>query len=633
MRKTLSLLLALLLLLGTAAQALETEPAGEPMELPEYLDAYKTRKFLADGEGVTLKVAAVYNESTGGDMTNSWIAAYIKKHTGITLEFDMIPASAVSERRSLMFVGDELPDILFALNFSTALMVRYGDLEGQLLDFSPYINEETMPALSFWFEQYPEYKALCTSQTGAIYGLPRLFNYVDTNQTNSIGFLDTAWMTANGYEMPKTLDELNTLLYAFKAQKPNSAPLGGSEGDYDPRHLILNAYGFLTTGKTNQTGVNAAMRNGEVVIPVMEDVYYDYLQTMRQYYADGIINEDFFTMAKEKVTAQFAAGDVLFMSERPSYFVGAEAEETNYAAISPLTSAQHEKAEWASNSSVVVGGIAVSADTEHAELICKLLDWFYTDEGSIYMWEGPVAGEDTLGLVSGLVWSEEEQKFLNPDQLSVEDGGTGRYADVTAKFRGFQTNCFNNLRFGSRMGPMAYTYDKRSGNLQTMLSVAGMEIIFMENGTPIYVSTLENVGPYTVNGYPSILWLSDADATRASELASAISTYVSSEVAKFIVGTRELNETEWAAFQADLKRLNVDAYKQIYVDAYATYQDALNDSMDTSEAPKGASGLTTKDYIRDPSLFTPLWAAERTVRPDMLDWAEKKTALMTPMGA
>ena len=72
-------------------------------------------------------------------------------------------------------------------------------------------------------------------------------------------------------------------------------------------------------------------------------------------------------------------------------------------------------------SGVVVGssGISASAKTEHPELIAKIVDYMYTDMGSMLYNNGPMQGtEECLGVVDG--WYLDEQG--NFCTKKVDDG-------------------------------------------------------------------------------------------------------------------------------------------------------------------------------------------------------------------
>jgi len=75
--------------------------------------------------------------------------------------------------------------------------------------------------------------------------------------------------------------------------------------------------------------------------------------------------------------------------------------------------------------------------------------------------------------------------------------------------------------------------------------------------------------------FPTIVWLNDDDQMDIDDIKDALNNYIKTEVAKFIVGQRPLNETEWADFQANLKKLGIDTMVRIYTGVYEGYINAL----------------------------------------------------------
>ncbi|MBE5786358.1 MAG: extracellular solute-binding protein [Clostridiales bacterium] len=580
MKKLVSLLLLVCLVL-TAVPTLAEDLV--PAELPEYLDVYYEggQKFNVKDQNITLKIAAVYNETNGRDMNDAWITRYIKKHTGITLEWTMIPASAAAEQLTLLMLNqDDMPDIFWGFNMNTATMLKYGDLEGQLLDLTPYINEKTMPALNYIFSIYPEKKASITTPSGAIYCMPRLMSA--SLQTLNQGYLWEGWLKENGLEMPKTLDELTAVLYAFKEANPDSTPLGGAESYLDPRSYILNAFGFVNQAKGNSVGNSPAISDGKVVIPVMEDKYYDFLKLMNQYYADGIINEEFFTMSQDAVKAQFAAGETLYTGDRATYFMtGTEHPELEgvgnyvpYHSVYPLTSKWNETPAIQGPNPITVGNLCVSTSCKYPEIACALFDWVYTDEGGIYIHSSAMAGEDTLGMYEGWSWNEEKQSFFDPDTATVENGGNGRWSAFYAK-NGAVANPTANLRFGNRMGPLEYIHLAANTSINAQYVLCDMPVVVPEETTWDYLTNYAANEDHVVTGFPTIVWLNDDDQMDIDDIKDALNNYIKTEVAKFIVGQRPLNETEWADFQANLKKLGIDTMVRIYTGVYEGYINAL----------------------------------------------------------
>ncbi len=63
-----------------------------------------------------------------------------------------------------------LTDFVFTADFTDSNLLRYAD-QGVILNLEDYIDNN-MPNLQKVFEQYPEYRTMCTDSDGHIWALP-----------------------------------------------------------------------------------------------------------------------------------------------------------------------------------------------------------------------------------------------------------------------------------------------------------------------------------------------------------------------------------------------------------------------------------------------------------------------------
>ena len=67
--------------------------------------------------------------------------------------------------------------------------------------------------------------------------------------------------------------------------------------------------------------------------------------------------------------------------------------------------------------------------------------------------------------------------------------------------------------------------------------------------------------------------MSEDDALYTSEILSVLKNHIDSETAKFVTGIRPLSELD--AFMAELKGMGIEAYINIYKEAYAPFMDTI----------------------------------------------------------
>lgn len=555
MKKLVCLLLACLLLLGSTALA-----------------EYNTLQWplVKEGEKASISVVVLRNDANQTiDVNEKWFWKYLEKYSGIDFEITEILQSAKDEKMNLMFAMAELPDILMGLNLTTEQLVTYGVVDKMLLDMSPYITEDIMPNLSAWMEAYPISRSYVTTPDGAIYSLPCYSVVEYTVGNGSAVAVNKEAVEAIGKQLPRTLDELNDVLYALKAAYPDSTPLAGGKAASDPRGYILNAMGYLLKGGDGSgDGWGIAIKNGEPVIPAYTPDFKEFLKQLNQYYNDGIIREDFFTADNTSVNAQMQEHKNFVFTGYPYTALPEYADFSQWCAAYPLTSALNETAQWQAPNPFLVGGVAVSAKAKSPELICRFLDFFYSDMGMMSLWEGPMNGsEEAMGLTGG--WHFKEGA-VNRSFVDVENG---LYATGTAYV--YNVSGGMPLSFGNRSHSLGREKEGLYVVGNVLASLWGLkvdnEIVWdMNSGDANYRSTYQtNLEPYETAGFPAITYFTEEETLAMNDLAVILQPYIETEVAKFIAGKRSLDEFD--AFQNELKGMGAGDYLAYYQKAYENY--------------------------------------------------------------
>ena len=597
MKRILSVLLASVMLLSLMGAALADkdytvwEPAWDlsKVETMSY-KYYEPNWPIANGD-ITLTVANSVDSSVYRDQDDTWFWPWAEQASGLEFEVRPITGEALNEQKNLMFAGDDLPDVLIGMQLSTGELMRYGVQEGQLLDLTPYINEETMPWLTKWFESYPIMKALSTAPDGKIYTLPYVkvnSDYYGSQLTQKYNMewlkevypdlpdLPTteeeyyAWAEATKDVLPHTLDEFTALMYKFKELHPDSTPYGGVQKSNDMLHWLLNAFGYL---QSNMYGWKVTLRNGEVVIPAIDDTFFEYLKLVHQYYEDGIIAKDYFTADALVATAQvtdnkIAVGSGLSYSNLPL-----PEDYHKFDALYPLTSQWSETAQVQESNGYGVGGCVLSAKCANPEEALKFLDFFYSDLGIYYLWEMAIYGsEDTMGKMIGFYYEDGAKRF--PDVLN------GTFENSLAFVRGIGIGQAG--AFGNRSHSIEHP-DKYTTMMETLQHVEGVPddqinrkaLAYDHGDNYARICSRERVLPYVVDAYPYIVYYSEEEQETIDEITLMLNDYVESSVAKFITGATELTEENFKAFVDECKVYGAEELLEIYKEGYANYLASL----------------------------------------------------------
>ena len=557
-------LLSVLLVLVFAIAGMTAVAEGPGIDYHDYSQF----PLVTDGS-VTIRVAVIRDDATGIDADQMWFWKWLEQATGIHFEIEQILRSVRDEKLSLMFASGELPDLIYGMRLTTDELVRYGQGEGLLMPLNEFINEDVMPYACAWFEAYPKALAYATAPDGNVYTLPWIYMVDRLVGESDRVFMNETWARELGFEeVPETLDDFTAMLYAMKEDRPDSIPLGGGMEERNPMFYIMNAMGYVS--EAYGYGTDIALRNGEAVIPVGDETFKEVLALMHQFYADGIIAEDFFTLDGTKLSASMNDGQLGVYPFVPFVVNSDPAFWQNWCSVKPLTSAYNDVQQWKKYDSFSIGQWAVSADSQYGELLARLADFYFSDIGTIYAWYGPMNGtDDCLGMTEGWVinpetngreWPEitagkyaSTSDYMNQVGCSVNGGGIGNHSHT----------------IGTSDIPLDYDLD----NIMRYLYGAPIEperIYDLDDPDPAFrYSMLHNISPYEVDGFPSVIYY-DEDTTYAmNDLKTVLDTYMKTEIAKFIIGERSLDEFD--AFVSELEDIGLREYEGYYQAAYADY--------------------------------------------------------------
>ncbi len=552
MKKTLSLVLVLLMVAGCAFAA------------PDYLNLDGELPIVKEGQTVSLTLTSLQADAYPSEPESIWLWEYMRQAMNLDLTVEHVLASAKGERLSLMMVSGDLPDILIGFGLNTTELVRYGQVEGQLLDIAPYINEELTPNMMKAFAMYPEAIPAMTAPDGGVYTVVAIVEDVDHGPRH---FINTAWLAENGLEMPATLDDYTAMLRAYKEANADAVPLNGSVNGNDPRAFLLTAFGYVTTANN---GMSAALKGGEVVIPAADATYEEFLKLMKDYYDEGLISQDFFTLEGTAVNAEMAEGKAIASSTGAPYLQLPEFDDYDkWDHITPLTSAFNDAPIYVKGSSVNVGGMVFSSATKYPEALVRIADFFFGNKGGIYKWGGPISGtDDCLGMVGGATFTDD-----GSGAYSFDDVTSGKYPSTYAAICSTIAPWGGSETFGYRKD--IDSSDPTHGSIWVSQSLAGVTTVgkvYREDyGDDNWRLSREKYAlPYLTGAFPYINYFTEDESVRMNELITLIRPHVETETAKFITGVRPLDQFD--LYLDELKDLGVDELLAFYQAAYEAYQ-------------------------------------------------------------
>lgn len=548
------------------ASTQQTEQVSNGKDL-SWLNSSQTLPLVKEGTEKTLTVYVGMPDGSP-EPEDTWFYQFVEEAMNINLEVTKFTSANKAEFISLAFVSGELPDLIIAGGFSAPDLVKYGAIEGQLMDMAPYLNETYMPNLTAIYEANPEYKTAIQDSEEHIWS----FGFISDGA--NYGMISRAYMNYSYLEelnlkIPETLDEFLDAMRAIKAAGLCEYPIGGSYARHTPLDYILNAFGYVyDTNYTN--GMKISLRNGEVVLPVADrEAYGEFLKVMKTCYDEGLIHPDFFTMDKQTTENRMATNLNAFYVQAASSFL--DSYDDWWGAL-PLTSEYNDTQQWAFNTGAnSCGGVVVSSTCEEPELVATFIDWFYTYR-TYYMSEiGPNADHDTEYLYGYDGWVQDEEnpgrerqlKYeLEPEINQVEYMNTVHLWDYNV----IGTSIWDETAYVEN--PDAWAKELKIENLDEFASLVAKR--YEPESLPDkvgWVGLASAAGQFiTREVYPSIVYLDAETSEQAGNLLVGIKEYAQQETAKFITGGRSLDELD--DYFDEIERLGATEYVQIYKDYY-----------------------------------------------------------------
>lgn len=410
----------------TAASSDTSDQGGQSGEKAEK----EEKESASAGEKVKL-TALISKHSLTKDVNEMEWLNILEEENGVDIEWQQITADW-DQKKSVMFAGGDIPDILFKATATTDFATYNGLFE----NLAPYIEAGDMPNVAGMFEDHPELRTLCTDENGAIYGLP---NYRSLwPRTNRVLYINKTWVDALGLQMPSTMDELHEVLLAFRDKDPN-----GNGDTTDEIPLDFNGFPSFLLGCFGVPLMNESdgyyVEDGTVKNFRVDENYKEFMIWLQELYGEGLINEEVITQdyskfqslargegttAKVGVTLGWESGD-RFGTEVADQYVP-------LPALKPHADSDENEVYWGyyyDNNSVNAATVALSANCKNMEAAVSFIDDFYAEEIGIQVLFGGMNEVDNCIQDNG----DGTYTVLPPADSSI-DPGTWKWTNSFADY-------------------------------------------------------------------------------------------------------------------------------------------------------------------------------------------------------
>lgn len=364
MKRTLSLILTLVLVLGFTAGALaeKQEPFDNPFEFSYLTQIWEP--FSADKN----------------------LISYYEKAMNVKMNVEWSPVDNYSTR-VLTSLADNIPDAIMLRNVSDiATLVDQGaivPLTSLLEEYCPnlmkYISKEDMPYLY-------------NVSDGEIYAIPAITDIPNINTWT----VRQDWLDNLGLSMPTNWEEWKTVLRAFKDQDANNNGDTSDEIPYSGEIWpFMYSYGIFCSNTNN--GISASTTDslfcvnekGEYTLVFEHEKYKDFLTEMVEMYKEGLIDPEFATRnetEKRKVMNSNTCGLAFTQAEQVQLSTDSlrsgGIDKATWVGIAPVPGPNGVQALFARSKFGFYTVITVGAEKDQkVENILRFFNWMFSEEG------------------------------------------------------------------------------------------------------------------------------------------------------------------------------------------------------------------------------------------------------------
>lgn len=507
-------------------------------------------QFPIVNEKITLKVMTGANASVEDFDTNEF-TKYFEELTNIHVEWEIVPASTVTEKLNLALASGDLPDVIMTMNVTPEQQALYGE-QGLLLPLNDYIEKYGVNTKKM-FEESPLVKSTITSADGNIYALPAPNECYHCSMRQKLWIYEP-WLTKLNLKMPTTTEEFYEVLKAFKTQDPNGngladeIPFSGAPQANQSSTLTTSVENFIMNSFTYAPFTRLYVNDeGKVDVPFTKEGWKEGLTYLNRLYTEGLMDPQALTRDAAQLVqlGENPNVPILGAASGPNMSAmtqlnGSSGRWLEFVAVAPLKGPEGVQVTQYDPYQVAPGMFVITNKAANPEAAFRFADALYDREITLRS----TVGEPDVDWR----WAEADELGLNGEKAVYKD--MSKFG-VTQNKQWSQTGIAyrpNSLRLGLVANP--------DNPLDSIL----------------YNETKEKYEPYRVDVktvLPPINFTVD-QSSEIADLSKTIYDYTNEMMARFIIGDLNI-DTEWDNYLETLNGMNMTRYLEIYQEAYDTY--------------------------------------------------------------
>ena len=524
MKKTLSILLALVLVLSVAGCG--TSDKGSGPEASTTANNTSTAASDLPASFVSSKpitVTYMVQEHPSCPFDKDW-AVYKNISEATNVVFDFMPVTAgdaYNQKLRMLFATNDLPDMI---DYNLATANEFGTA-GQLAKVNEYLDG--MPNYKKILDENPESTSMLTSGDGNMYYLP----CYGLPKYTKVWLYRADIFDKHGLKAPTNTDELYNVLKELKKLYPDSTPLINRNAMNSP---IGNWFVDLTYQWGTGQMVYFNTKTNQWQFGPTEDNFKAMLQYLNKLMNEKLLDPEWSTLATKQWEDKMYADDKAFVTFDYIYRIETMLPvatkgnpDWKIKALEPINQEGIGEKKYSIRSKLSeADGLFISENSKYKKELFKLADYLYSDEGSLLSNFGKV-GETAVKNADGTYnWTSNIKSAVNP---SGTDASDVKYGFLTLG---------SYLRATDDSNKILYLSNK---------DVQDAFDLFESNN---YAAPLQPILKFT-----------DEERKQVAELESAIRDYSLAEQVKFV---QNGDFGKWDEYVAKIKNMKVDQLVELY---------------------------------------------------------------------
>lgn len=470
--------------------------------------------------GAAAKYITSYNENT----------AYQEamKKLGIQIEFIHPAIGQEQEEFNLLFLGDELPDIIAFADHYTGGEFQ-GMRDGVFLDLTDLVPEYAPDYYKILTEDEEFYRE-STDNEGRIATFNNYKPIGDPPHRRWI--LNQDLLNELGCEIPQTVANFEVMF--DKMLEKGITPYLLDKTGYEVQ--LMGMYDLYMNSTTR-----FYQQDGTVKFAPMEDKFKDYLALLNKWYTKGYISKDFSSIQGTEADTLFDTGQIgTYLAAIVASYNRGQAQGINVVSAPYPRLEEGQQLHWDDcdvwpRTKFNETTVAISKDCKNVEAAMKFMNFAYTEEGAeLYNWG-----------VEGVNWDWQGDKrvyndtMLNNGKFGTEEASYIYKVHFAPKVNYPDVECHANLL-------------KSEGALNSRL---------MWSDDDKSDSSLQ-LPPFQ---------LDEEDQQTVAEVGTPIYTYVDEMTLKFITGAESLDHFD--SFRDTVKSMGIEEVLQLEQKGYEEYME------------------------------------------------------------